>query len=39
MSLSINPNSAVEGEVVTEAQTFRSENNVFLPLRRRQLSV
>lgn len=33
------PDSAVEGGVLTEEQTFRSEDNAFLPRRRRQLSV
>jgi hypothetical protein len=33
------PDSAVEGGVLTEEQAFHREDNVFLPLRRRQLSV
>jgi hypothetical protein len=34
-----NPDSAVEREVMSKEQTLRSEDNAFLPLRRRQLSV
>jgi hypothetical protein len=30
------PDSAVEREVMSKEQTFRSEDNAFLPLRRRQ---
>jgi hypothetical protein len=33
------PNSAVESEVVSEEQTFRSEDNAFLPLSSGQLSL
>ena len=35
----LNPDAAVEWEVMSNEQTFRSEDNAFLPLRRRQLSV
>jgi hypothetical protein len=35
----INPNSAVENEVMSEEQTFRSEDNAFLPLSSGQLSL
>jgi hypothetical protein len=34
-----NPDSAVEREVMSKVQTFHSEDNMFLPLRRQQLSV
>ena len=34
-----NPDSAVGREVMSEEQTFRNEDNAFLPLRSRQLSV
>jgi hypothetical protein len=33
------PDSAVEREVVSKEQTLRSEDNAFLPLIRRQVSV
>jgi hypothetical protein len=35
----LNPDSAVEREVMSKEQTLRSEDNAFLPLRRRHLSV
>jgi hypothetical protein len=35
----LNPDSAVEREVMSEEQTFHNEDKPFLPLRKRQLSV
>jgi hypothetical protein len=37
--LFFNPDSAVGREVMSEEQTFRNEDNAFLPLRSRPLSV
>jgi hypothetical protein len=34
----LNPDSAVEREVMSKEQTFRSKDNALLPLRRRRLS-
>jgi hypothetical protein len=39
LNLELNPDSAVEREVISKEQPFRSEDNAFLPLKRRQLSV
>jgi hypothetical protein len=33
------PDFVIEREVMSKEQTFRSEDNAFLPLTRRQLSV
>ena len=35
----LNADLAVERKIMSKDQTFRSEDNAFLPLRRRQLSV
>jgi len=39
MLTGLNPDSAVERDVMSKEQTFRSEDNTFLPLIKRQLSV
>jgi hypothetical protein len=35
----LSPDFAVEREVISNVQTLRSEDNAFLPLRRRQLTM
>jgi hypothetical protein len=38
-TIGLKPDFAVERKATSKEQTFRSEDNAFLPLRRRQLSI